>query len=62
MGSVRAVLHHCELYPGICLKTEEKARRTLVRLASCFWIDRLFAHNIREEVNALFVKFLLRGS
>jgi hypothetical protein len=28
-GRVRAVPHLCECYPGICLKTEEKARKTL---------------------------------
>jgi len=29
MGRVRAVPRLCELYRGICLTTEEKARRTL---------------------------------
>jgi hypothetical protein len=29
MGRVRAVPRLCELYPGICLTTEEKARTTL---------------------------------
>jgi hypothetical protein len=29
MGGVRAVLRLCELYPGICLTTEEKAQKTL---------------------------------
>jgi hypothetical protein len=28
-GRVRAVLRLCELYPGICLTTEEKARKNL---------------------------------
>ena len=28
-GRVRAVPRPCELYPGICLTTEEKARKTL---------------------------------
>ena len=28
-GRVRAVPHLCKLYPGICLTTEEKARKTL---------------------------------
>jgi hypothetical protein len=28
-GRVRAVPHLCELYPGICLTTEEKARENL---------------------------------
>jgi hypothetical protein len=28
-GRVRAVPRLCELYPGICLTTEEKARKTL---------------------------------
>ena len=27
MGRVQAVPHLCELYPGICLTTEEKARK-----------------------------------
>jgi GH24 family phage-related lysozyme (muramidase) len=27
MGSVRVVASPCELYPGICLTTEEKARK-----------------------------------
>jgi len=29
MGRVRAVPRLCELYPGICLTTEEKAQKTL---------------------------------
>ena len=29
LGRVRAVPRLCELYPGICLKTEEKARKNL---------------------------------
>jgi len=29
MGRVRAVPRLCELHPGICLTTEEKARKTL---------------------------------
>jgi hypothetical protein len=29
MGRVRAVPRLCELYPSICLITEEKARKTL---------------------------------
>jgi len=29
MGSVRAVSRFCELYPGICLTTEERARINL---------------------------------
>jgi len=29
MGRVRAVPSLCELYPGICLTTEEKARKNL---------------------------------
>jgi len=28
-GTVRAVPRLCKFYPGICLKTEEKARKTL---------------------------------
>jgi len=28
-GRVRAVPHLCEFYPGICLTTEEKARKNL---------------------------------
>jgi hypothetical protein len=28
-GEVRAVPRLCELYPGICLTTEEQARKTL---------------------------------
>jgi hypothetical protein len=32
-GRVRAVLRLCEVYPGICLTTEEKARKTSVRVA-----------------------------
>jgi len=31
LGRVRAVPHLCELYPGICLTTEEKARKNLSR-------------------------------
>ena len=30
---MRAVPHLCELYPGICLTTEEKARKTLFHVA-----------------------------
>jgi len=29
LGRVRAVPHLCELYPGICLTTGEKARKNL---------------------------------
>ena len=29
MGRVRAVPRLCELYPGICLTTEENARKNL---------------------------------
>jgi len=29
LGKVRAVPRLCELYPGICLTAEEKARKTL---------------------------------
>ena len=29
---MRAVPRFCEFYPGICLTTEEKARKTLVRV------------------------------
>jgi hypothetical protein len=29
LGRVRAVPHLCGFYPGICLTTEEKARKTL---------------------------------
>jgi hypothetical protein len=29
MGRVRVVPHLCELYPGICLTTEEKSRKNL---------------------------------
>jgi len=29
LGRVRAMLRLCELYPGICLTTEEKARKNL---------------------------------
>ena len=29
LGRVRAVPRLCELYPGICLTTEEKARKNL---------------------------------
>jgi len=29
LGRVRAMPHLCEFYPGICLTTEEKARKNL---------------------------------
>jgi hypothetical protein len=32
-GTVRAVPRLCQLYPGICLTTEEKARRNLSQLS-----------------------------
>jgi hypothetical protein len=32
---VRAVLRLCELYPGICLTTEEKARKILRVVEKC---------------------------
>jgi hypothetical protein len=35
-GSVRAVPRLCELYPGICLITEEKARKNLCTLNGSF--------------------------
>jgi hypothetical protein len=34
MWEVRALPRLCELYPGICLTTEEKARKTSVRVAA----------------------------
>jgi hypothetical protein len=34
MWEMRAVPRLCELYPGICLKTEEKTRKTSVRVAA----------------------------
>jgi hypothetical protein len=34
MGSVRAVPRLCELYIGMCLTTEEKARKTLNQATS----------------------------
>jgi hypothetical protein len=33
MGRVRAVPRLCELYPGICLTTDEKIGKTSVRVA-----------------------------
>jgi hypothetical protein len=33
LGRVRALPRLCELYPGICLTTEEKARKNPVRVA-----------------------------
>jgi hypothetical protein len=33
LGRVQAVPHLCGFYPGICLTTEEKARKTSVRVA-----------------------------
>ena len=33
LGRGRAVPRLCELYPGICLATEEKARKTSIRVA-----------------------------
>jgi hypothetical protein len=35
---VRAALAFCELYPGICLTTEEKARKTLRVVEKCPFI------------------------
>jgi len=33
LGRVRAVLRLCEFYPGICLTTEEKARKNLIQVS-----------------------------
>jgi hypothetical protein len=39
-GKVRAVHRLCELYPGICLTTEEKARKNLSQFSRTTRIHR----------------------
>jgi len=39
----------CEVYPGICLTTEEKARKTSVRVAGECQLAR-WQHNIQNRV------------
>jgi len=46
LGRVRAVLRLCGFYPGICLTTEEKARKkTSVRVAIRKNTIRIHSHN-----------------
>jgi hypothetical protein len=59
---VRAVSRLCEFYPSICLTSEEKARKTSVRVkkkkkkkptvrvfsADCNPVSRLFRHRTQE--------------
>jgi hypothetical protein len=45
-GRVRAVPRLCELYPGICLTTEEKARKTLSQGSRTIRIHKLNNKNI----------------
>jgi hypothetical protein len=45
LGKVRAVPHLCVFYPGICLTTEEKARKTSVTVAEkCQLARRHYGH------------------
>jgi len=41
MGRVRAVPRLCELFPGICLTTEEKDGKTSVRVVILFLVGFL---------------------
>ena len=42
LGRVRAVPRLCRFYPGICLTTEEKARKNIGKSKEkqCCWSDR----------------------
>jgi hypothetical protein len=46
-GEVRAVPRLCELYPGICLTTEEKTRKTLSQGSRRVPAGRMKIHNIQ---------------
>jgi hypothetical protein len=51
IGTVRAVPRLCELYPGICLTTEEKARRNLIQGS---WTITIHRPNIKNtQITAL---------
>jgi hypothetical protein len=52
LGKVRAVPHFCGFYPGICLTTEEKARKNLSQGVNIFMV--LFLSN-----NVIYVFLLL---
>jgi len=45
LGRVRAVFRLCDLYPGICLTTEEKARKNLIQHGNAsvyaVWYDNM---------------------
>jgi len=45
LGRVRAVPRLCRFYPGICLTTEEKARKTSVRVVIHKHTIRIHSHN-----------------
>ena len=56
-GRVRAVPRLCELYPGICLTAEEKARKTSVRAPEEFHSFLTSALDIGERLTARFGRF-----
>jgi len=51
LGRVRAEPRRCELYPGICLTTEEKARKNLSQ-GTCFFLGNL--RNENQEMHCIY--------
>jgi hypothetical protein len=48
---MRAVALLCKLYPGICLTTEEKARKTWVRVAARRTQEDTLQYKNNEQYN-----------
>jgi len=51
MGRVRAVPRLCELYPGICLTTEEKARKNLSQGSRIVPVGTMKTEYIEQKIH-----------
>jgi len=51
LGRVRAVPRLCELYPGICLTTEEKARENLSQGSQRVPVGRIQTEYTEENIH-----------
>jgi len=51
MGRVRAVHRLCELYPGICLTTEEKARKNLSQGSRRLPVGTMKTENTEQNIH-----------
>jgi len=55
MGRARAVSHLCELYPGICLTTEEKARK----MKNTYYVNSDFVANPAKGARAILIAAII---